>query len=69
MPDHMDDVLTDRERIDWLCSHPANIKWNHERGWVVSFGFPFGQATGRTLRDALDNAMRETRKLGPPATT
>jgi hypothetical protein len=66
MPNPDSSERTDRERIDWLSSHPANIKWDHRRGWIVSFGFPFGETEGYTLRIAIDRAIDLCLEKGPP---
>lgn len=52
----------DAEIIDWIVSHPCDIKWNITEGWVINY-FP-AYATGKTLREALCVAMSQARPAG-----
>lgn len=63
MPDHVDDMITDRERLDWMAQHPLCTKWCHKRGWIVSYSFPFDEVNGPTLRAAIDAAITKTRDI------
>lgn len=63
MADSKDIAERDSDRIDWIQAHPCNIKWNHERGWIVQFGV-VGEGEGKTLRLALDDAMLKAQMGG-----
>jgi hypothetical protein len=59
MSENIYEGLDDRFRIEWLSINPVNTKWTRERGWVVSHGFPFGEAEGITFQVALDRAIHQ----------
>lgn len=58
---------TDGERLDWLERHAREV-WKHDRVFVV---LPDGNplkcwsGSGRSLREAIDDAMRKNERLGP----
>jgi hypothetical protein len=52
---------TDTEILEFLLNqfHPHNLQMNGESDWkFMSSGFPMNHAKGKSVRDAVINAMR-----------